>query len=183
MDLYLLLGLIALLIVWGVMIYNKLIALKNRASNGFAQIEVQAPLRPHPQSSGNGESHHGPRTGNAGGRHCRPQQCGGRAAAGGSESRGRGCAGGPCPAEGALTQALGSFRVTMEAYPDLKANQNMMQLTETLESTENKVAFARQAFIRSWPTTPTALVSRPCSLQTDPGTPRILRSSSSKTVR
>ena len=38
MDLYLLLGLIALLIVWGVMIYNKLIALKNRASNGFAQI-------------------------------------------------------------------------------------------------------------------------------------------------
>ena len=45
MDLYLLLGLIALLVVWGVMIYNKLIALKNRANNGFAQFEVQLKRR------------------------------------------------------------------------------------------------------------------------------------------
>ncbi|MFZ8913882.1 MAG: LemA family protein, partial [Pseudomonadales bacterium] len=45
MDLYLFLGLIALLVVWGVMIYNKLIALKNRANNGFAQIEVQLKRR------------------------------------------------------------------------------------------------------------------------------------------
>ena len=69
-------------------------------------------------------------------------------------------------AEGALTQALGSFRVTMEAYPDLKANQNMMQLTETLESTENKVAFARQTFndqIMAYNTYRSSF--RPCSLQ------------------
>ena len=48
--------------------------------------------------------------------------------------------------EGALGAALGRLNVVMEAYPDLKANQNMMQLSEELTSTENKVAFARQAF-------------------------------------
>ena len=49
-------------------------------------------------------------------------------------------------AEGALSGALGKLNVVMEAYPDLKANQNMMQLSEELRSTENKVAFSRQAF-------------------------------------
>ena len=49
-------------------------------------------------------------------------------------------------AEQALTGAMGRFNVVMEAYPDLKANQNMMQLSEELTSTENKVSFARQAF-------------------------------------
>ncbi|MEQ8954692.1 MAG: LemA family protein, partial [Gammaproteobacteria bacterium] len=48
--------------------------------------------------------------------------------------------------EGALAGALNRFNVVMEAYPDLKANQNMMQLSEELTATENKVAFARQAF-------------------------------------
>ena len=48
--------------------------------------------------------------------------------------------------EGALTGAMNRLNVVMEAYPDLKANQNMMQLSEELTSTENKVAFARQAF-------------------------------------
>ena len=49
-------------------------------------------------------------------------------------------------AEGILGNALGRLNVVMEAYPDLKANQNMMQLTEELTSTENKVAFARQGY-------------------------------------
>ncbi len=49
-------------------------------------------------------------------------------------------------AEGALAGALGRMSVVVEQYPDLKANQNMMQLSEELTSTENKVAFARQAF-------------------------------------
>jgi LemA protein len=49
-------------------------------------------------------------------------------------------------AEGALGAALGRLNVVMEAYPDLKANQNMMQLSEELTSTENRVAFARQAY-------------------------------------
>ena len=49
-------------------------------------------------------------------------------------------------AESALQHALGKLNVVMEAYPDLKANQNMMQLTEELTTTENRVAFARQAF-------------------------------------
>ena len=49
-------------------------------------------------------------------------------------------------AEGSLAGAMGKFNVVVEAYPDLKGNQNMMQLTEELTSTENKVSFARQAF-------------------------------------
>ena len=49
-------------------------------------------------------------------------------------------------AEGLLGSALGRLNVVMEAYPDLKASQNMQQLSEELSSTENKVAFARQAF-------------------------------------
>ena len=49
-------------------------------------------------------------------------------------------------AEGALVGALGRLNVVVERYPDLKANQNMMQLSEELTSTENKVAFARQAY-------------------------------------
>ena len=49
-------------------------------------------------------------------------------------------------AEGALGGALGRLNVVMEAYPDLKANQNMMQLSEELTSTENKIAFARQSY-------------------------------------
>ena len=49
-------------------------------------------------------------------------------------------------AEGLLGSAMGRLNVVMEAYPDLKANQNMMQLTEELTTTENKVAFARQGY-------------------------------------
>ena len=49
-------------------------------------------------------------------------------------------------AEGALQGALSKFSVVVEAYPELKANENMMQLTEELTSTENRVAFSRQAF-------------------------------------
>ena len=49
-------------------------------------------------------------------------------------------------AEGTLRSALGKLNVTMEAYPDLKANENMMQVSEELTTTENRVAFARQGF-------------------------------------
>ena len=49
-------------------------------------------------------------------------------------------------AEGALSGAMGRLMALAESYPDLKANQNMMQLSEELTSTENKVAFSRQAF-------------------------------------
>jgi LemA protein len=48
--------------------------------------------------------------------------------------------------QGALAGTLGRLNVAVEAYPDLKANQNMMQLSEELSSTENRVAFARQAY-------------------------------------
>jgi LemA protein len=71
------------------------------------------------------------------------QSAGGRAAANpGDPSAMRELAG----AEAGLTGALGRLLAVAENYPDLKANQNMMQLTEELTSTENKVAFARQAY-------------------------------------
>lgn len=148
MDLYLLLGLIALLVVWGVMIYNKLIALKNRANNGFAQIEVQLKRRydliPNLVETAKATMAHERETLEAVIAARNSAEAGLRQAAANPEDGNALAA--LSSAEGALTQALGSFRVTLEAYPDLKANQNMMQLTETLESTENKVAFARQAF-------------------------------------
>jgi len=148
MDLYLFLGLIALLVVWGVMIYNKLIALKNRANNGFAQIEVQLKRRydliPNLVETAKATMAHERETLEAVIAARNSAEAGLRQAAANPEDGNALAA--LSSAEGALTQALGSFRVTLEAYPDLKANQNMMQLTETLESTENKVAFARQAF-------------------------------------
>ena len=64
-------------------------------------------------------------------------------------------------AETALTGAMGRFFALAEAYPDLKANQNMMQLTEELTSTENKISFARQAFNDSVMTYNTARESFP----------------------
>ena len=64
-------------------------------------------------------------------------------------------------AEAGLTGAMGRFFALAEAYPDLKANQNMMQLTEELTSTENKIAFARQAFNDSVMTYNTAIESFP----------------------
>ena len=71
------------------------------------------------------------------------QSAGGRAAANPGDPQAMRELGG---AEAGLSGALSRLMVVAEAYPDLKANQNMMQLTEELTSTENKVAFARQAY-------------------------------------
>jgi LemA protein len=67
-------------------------------------------------------------------------------------------------AEGALSGALGKLFALAEAYPDLKANQNMMQLTEELTGTENKIAFARQAFNDAVMTFNTAVQQFPSNL-------------------
>ncbi|MBY6064452.1 LemA family protein [Pseudidiomarina sediminum] len=136
------------LFVYLISIYNKLVRLKNQFENAFAQIEVQLKRRydliPNLVETAKAYLKHesetleaviqarnqaaaalpqaaqDPRNANA------MQQLGG--------------------AESALGGALGRLNVVMEAYPDLKANQNMMQVSEELTSTENRVAFARQAF-------------------------------------
>ncbi len=128
--------------------YNQLVVLRNRFKNAFAQIDVQLKRRydliPNLVETAKAYLQHESKTLEAvtQARNI-AQSAGGRAAANpGDPAAMRELAG----AEAGLTGALGRLLAVAENYPDLKANQNMMQLTEELTSTENKVAFARQAY-------------------------------------
>lgn len=141
-------GVIVLLLMYGVGIFNRLVALRNRYQNGFAQIEVQLKRRhdliPNLVETVKGYMAHEKETLEAV-IQARNQAVGGLADASGNP-------GDPeamknlSGAEGALAGAMGRLLALSESYPDLKASQNMQQLTEELTSTENKVSFARQAF-------------------------------------
>ena len=139
---------ILLSIGWLVGIFNRLVRLRNRFQNAFAQIEVQLKRRhdliPNLVETAKGYMKHERETLEAV-ISARNQAVGGLEQAAndpGNAAAMQGLMG----AEGALSGALGRLFAVMEAYPDLKANQNMMQLSEELTSTENKVAFSRQAF-------------------------------------
>jgi LemA protein len=128
--------------------YNQLVTLRNRFKNAFSQIDVQLKRRydliPNLVETAKAYMQHESKTLEAvtAARNI-AQTAGGRAAANpGDPAVMRELAG----AEAGLTGALGRLMAVAEAYPDLKANQNMLQLTEELTSTENKVAFARQAY-------------------------------------
>jgi LemA protein len=148
MEFIILLVILAALVFWGVAIYNKLVALKNRYENGFAQIEVQLKRRydliPNLVETAKAYMSHERETLEAV-IQARNQAMAGLQAASADPSN-------PnaikelSSAEGVLGSALGRLNVVMEAYPDLKANENMMQLSEELTTTENKVAFARQGY-------------------------------------
>lgn len=139
---------LALLIFYVIGIYNRLVELRNRFQNAFAQIEVQLKRRydliPNLVETAKAYLSHERETLEAvvAARNTALAGLKAAAAAPGDAGRMAQLAG----AEDALTSALGRLNVTMEAYPDLKASQNMQQLSEELTSTENKVAFARQAF-------------------------------------
>jgi LemA protein len=139
---------VVLLVLYVAGVYNKLVALRNRYQNSFAQIEVQLKRRydliPNLVETAKGYLKHERETLEAviAARNQAAQVLAAAAATPGSAAAMQKLAG----AEGNLAGALGRLNVVMEAYPDLKANQNMMQLSEELTSTENKVAFARQAF-------------------------------------
>lgn len=139
---------LAVIIFMTIGIYNRLVTLKNRFENAFSQIEVQLKRRydliPNLVETAKAYISHERETLEAV-IQARNQAMQGLEAASASP-------GSPAAmldlsqAEGLLTGALGKLNVVAEAYPDLKANQNMMQLSEELTSTENKVAFSRQAF-------------------------------------
>ena len=148
MESIIVLVVLAVIVFWIVGIYNKLVTLKNRFKNAFSQIEVQLKRRydliPNLVETAKGYMAHERETLEAV-IAARNQAMAGLEAAAKDPANGdaiRQLA----SSEGVLGSALGRLSVVMEAYPDLKANQNMMQLSEELTSTENRVAFSRQAY-------------------------------------
>ena len=143
-----LLAIVVVLAFWAVGIYNALVTARNAFRNAFAQIDVQLQRRfdliPNLVETAKGYLSHERETLEA--------VIAARGAAMAGLSAAKASPGDPAAmaelasTQGMLNGALGRLLAIAEAYPDLKANQNMMQLTEELTSTENKVAFARQAF-------------------------------------
>jgi LemA protein len=148
MGFWIFIGVIVALVAWAAAIYNGLVALRNRFKNAFAQIDVQLKRRydliPNLVETAKGYMKHERETLDAVIKARNAAQSAAQAAGANP--------GDPAAmqqlgqAEGALTGTLGRLFALAEAYPDLKANQNMLSLQEELTSTENKVAFARQAF-------------------------------------
>jgi LemA protein len=134
--------------IWAIMVYNGLVALRNRFKNAFSQIDVQLKRRydliPNLVETVKGYMAHERQTLDAviKARGAAVSAAQTAAAAPGEPAAMRGLS----QAEGALGGALGRLVAVFEQYPDLKANQNVLALQEELSSTENKVAFARQAF-------------------------------------
>ena len=145
---WIVLGIIVALAIWAISIYNGLVALRNRYKNAFSQIDVQLKRRydliPNLVETAKGYLKHERETLEA---VIKARNQAVTAAQGAAANPGNPAAMASLgQAEGALSGVLGRLFALAEAYPDLKANQNMMSIQEELTSTENKVAFARQAF-------------------------------------
>jgi LemA protein len=139
---------VAVIVVYFIAVYNGLVTSRNGYKNAFAQIDVQLTRRhdliPNLVETAKGYLAHERQTLEA------VIQARNVAVSGLSNAKGHAGEAGAmqqlAESENALGQTLGRLFALSEAYPDLKANQTMMQLSEELASTENRVAFARQAF-------------------------------------
>ncbi len=136
--LWVLIGLAVILVIWFIALYNKFVRLENQIDNSWAQIEVQLQRRgeliPNLINTVKGYAAHE--------RETLDSVTQARAAllkAGSNPAA-------AMAAEGMLEQALGKLFAVAEAYPDLKANQNFLQLQDELAHTENKISFARQHY-------------------------------------
>jgi LemA protein len=136
-PLIVILGILFILVLWFIGIYNSLIKLRNQVKNAWSQIDVQLKRRhdliPNLIETVKGYMKHE--------RETLENITAYRAQA--MEATG---VGEKAKAEGLLGGALGQLQVAVEAYPDLKANQNFLSLQEELTSTENKISFSRQNY-------------------------------------
>ena len=128
---------IVLLVFFVIGIYNALVRLRNQVQNAWSQIDVQLKRRhdliPNLVETAKGYMKHERETFES-------------ITQARSRAMGANTVADAAKAEGALTDALSKFMLVVENYPDLKANQNFLSLQETLTSTENKIAFARQGY-------------------------------------
>lgn len=137
MVLYIILGVVLLLVFWIIGLYNGLVRLRNRRQNAFADIDVQLRQRhdlvPQLVETVKGYATH-------------EKELLTRITEARSAAMAATTIDGKIAAEQQLTSALQGLRVQVEAYPDLKANQNFLQLQEELSDIENKLAAARRFF-------------------------------------
>ncbi len=142
------LGLLVIIVFYVVTVYNRLVTLRNRFKNAFAQIDVQLKRRydliPNLVEVSKGYIKHERETLEA--VTAARNQAATAAQTAAANPAKAGAIQGLMGAEATLTGTLGRLFAVVESYPDLKANQNMMMLMEELSSTENKVSFARQAY-------------------------------------
>jgi len=148
MSIVIILIVIIVLVVYAIGIYNRLVTARNGFRNAFAQIDVQLTRRndliPNLVETARGYLTHERETLEAVIAARNNAAAGLKAVA--ADPGNVGAVAQLSSAEAGLSGALGRLFAVMEAYPDLKASANMMQLSEELTSTENRVAFARQAF-------------------------------------
>ncbi len=143
-----LIAVLSLLMFWAVGAYNRLVSLRNQLKNAFAQIDIQLKRRydliPNLVETARGYMKHERETLEAviAARNHAVTANAKAAVDPADNSAVKQLA----MAEGELNSSLGRMFALSEAYPDLKANENMMQLTEELTSTENRIAFARQGY-------------------------------------